>query len=148
MGFWDALADELFGPDSTAAGIAAATIFVLLGAMINFYIEVRRRDIESPSTPTEFSLKFLFHDNAWRLFGTIIMCFTFVCMGPSLILWLSEFMHIPNALAHFSPFFLGLAGDYVPMLLKQKLYKQQLPVRIQINQNNALEDATSPLGDN
>lgn len=142
--FWTELRIELFGSTATPAGIVASFIFVFMGAGINFYIEVRRRDKDSVNTPFDFSWKFLLNDNGWRLFGTGIMSFMFVCMGPGLITWLSDFVKIPDAMAHFSPFFLGIGGDYVPMLLKEKLYKSR---RVVVNTDEPSGDKPNPNGD-
>lgn len=57
------------------AMFAAMLVFALIGAMIMWTIDVRKRDKTSKSTPEAFSLKFWFMDNYPRMIGGLLLVY-------------------------------------------------------------------------
>lgn len=123
MNFLTALFTELFGASATPANVAAACIFVTLGALLNILIEISGRNKDSERSPQHFSLSFFLNDNWQRISLTALVCIIGVMVGNELI----EFMgvYLPQNLARLTPLVIGVLSDYIPMKIKEKIHSNQ-----------------------
>lgn len=125
MSFIHDVAGLIFGVDVSEARIAANAILVLLGASINFAMDLGGRDQSSTRTPQDFSFKFLLLDNRKRLLISALFCIVVVIGGPGLVGMLELNWQINPMGSSLITILLGMGSDYLPMRIKQKYFNQE-----------------------
>ena len=96
----------------TPSAIATFFWFFIIGYVIYALIETSGRDVNSKSTPREWSWMFWFKDN-WRRYLTTILC-TYV-----LFIFYDEF--IGHGFNNFEALLVGLVGDGISAFAKKKI---------------------------
>lgn len=105
---------------SSPAMFLAMMLFALIGAIIMWTIDVRKRDKMSESTPVKFSLKFWFMDNYPRIIGGLLLVYISIRFMFQLIPaeWLAAF---PDEAELIISVAIGLSHDKLGDFILRKL---------------------------
>jgi len=98
------------GTDSIVAFLGLA-FFAFVGVLLSLLIQTTKRDVQSESTPFEFSWKFLMSDNVKRFLAGLILIYVSLRFTPEL------FGVDINA---FWAFVIGFGSDKIAEILKTK----------------------------
>lgn len=93
--------------------------FALVGANINLLDNLSKRDKYSPSTPMDFSLKFLVLDNWKRMVSSLLLIYLFVRFMP-LLIPSNIYEVIDGDIEFVLAILIGYSFDKLSQLLKDK----------------------------
>lgn len=74
-----------FGNNNSVAWWAAAMVWALIGTAISMWVKVSKRKRTDPETPYKFSIWFFIQDNLMRIFMNLLIIFTLLRFGQTLI---------------------------------------------------------------
>ncbi len=127
--FISAYTQDMLG-NIDGARFAALFTMAISAAIFKFYLEVKDRDIQSPNTPVNFRIKFMFLDNLPRMIATVFGIAIFIRFQDVLLPFLLSLLGLGSVYNYIKEnqisdmlvaVLVGFFFDYISQMLKEKL---------------------------